>query len=618
MSGSVDLGDSPALSRYAKLRSMGSSGTGVHLESDSTGTASSKVSQNPRLFDDQSILKYESSSLAQRQRQPLNGNGSAEDRDKTPTARLASPPPAAESNTTQSTISRLENKYADILNKIARRKRQENESDDDGVVGDVSKITTRPARSRIERDDREKTLEADNSTLSKNSVESRKDDIGGFAGLSKSSTVIHVPQAKKKEVIAAKVESKYADKEDKAISRNGSRADITNENGHKSTTAFRRGDHQHNGDGEDLPSYLSRYKTRNERDTSNRYKDTSQLMDSLKATPAKPTSYSHYAHYDNPALDSVSSYYKSRYEPEAYGADAGYSTKAAEKPSGLSAATRRTKSYRTRKEGSRDRKHLTMKLSAVNMDIDSPPPPPQSATTKASGSSATGSGRSYKQYGAARKSLGTGLTSGSGYQRSQTQKLLYDFDDNDIYHPPTPRDNKRKEIQNVIRKYAQYDDEDLRRNTKNPYSTNSMKSATSANLAYLSQGGGGGSGGSGGGSNGSHLCSDRRDPIADHYGLGTSGSSYYPRTHYGYDYPSYGSSALSKATNPYTSAASAAALNPYNPLSKTISSAACYNSSYLGGGGGGGAGSGSAAAQRSRRNLMSFVRELFVGVVDFE
>lgn len=613
MSGSVDLGDSPALSRYAKLRSMGSSGAGVHLEGDSTGT-SSKVSRNSRSFDDESILKYESSSLTQRQRQPLNGNSSAEDRDKTPTAaRLASPPPAAESNTTQSTISRLENKYADILNKIARRKRQENGSDDDGA-GEVPKSTTRPARSRIEREDRDKTLEADNPILSKNSVESRNEEIGGFAGLSKSSTVIHVPQAKKTEVSAAKVESKYADKGDKAVSGNGTRADVTNENGHKST-ASRRGDHQHNGNGDDLLSHLSRYKTRNERDTSNRYKDTSELMDSLRAAaPAKPTSYSHYAHYDNPALDSVSSYYKSRYQPEAYEADAGYPTKAAEKPSGLSAATRRTKSYRTRKEGSRDRKHLTMKLSAVNMDIDSPPPPPQSAATKASGTSATGSGRSYKQYGAPRKSLGTGLASGSGYQRSQTQKLLYDFDDNDIYQPPTPRDNKRKEIQNVIRKYAQYDDEDLRRNTKNPYSTNPMKSATSANLAYLSQGGGG-VGGSGSSSNGSHLYSDRRDPIGDHYGLGPSGSSYYPRTHYGYDYPSYGSSALSKATNPYSSASSAAALNPYNPLSKTISSAAVYNSTYLGGGGG--AGSGSAAAQRSRRNLMSFVRELFVGVVDF-
>lgn len=556
--------------------------------------------------------------MAQRQN-GTGGGGGGEDRDKTPTARMASPPAAAESNTAQSTISRLENKYADILNKIARRKRQEQNGDDDGV-GDVVAAVAKPARSRVDRD---KTLEADNTAVFKNSNESltRKDDIGGFSGLSKSATVIHVPQAKKSDTAAAvtKAESKYgANKEDKAT--NGKHTELlsngTSAGGHSKAARSDRNE-KYNGNG-DIPSYLSRYKARNERDVSNRYKDTSELIESLKSTPK--SDYDHYGHYDHPGVDSVSSYYKSRYGPEAYGIGAATAAATAEKPSASSsassAASRRTKSYRTRKEASKERKHLTMKLSAVNMDIDSPPPPATTAASSSKPAGSSASGRTYKQYGSARKSLGTGLTSGGGYQRSQTQKLLYDFDDNDIYHPPTPRDNKRKEIQNVIRKYAQYDDEDLRRNAKNPYYSNAMKSATSANLAYLSQAGGAGAGSS----SGSHLYSDRRDPIAEHYGLG---SSYYPRSHYGYDYPSYGgSSALSKP-NPYSAAAlgsaSSAALSPYNPLSKTMSSAAVYNnnnhSSYLGSSSSAAQSAAAAAAARSRKNLYSFVRELFVGVV---
>lgn len=607
MSGStVNLGDSSssslALSRYGKLRTLGSSG-------DRPGAAlldnESKVCSNNGVFGKESILNYESSySLEQRLQ-----NG-VDDRDKTPTAHLASPPPAAESNTTQSTISRLENKYADILNKIARRKRQElNEEDESGEV-----TATKTGRSRV---DREKTLEAENSApFKKSSIEVQKDDgSGGFAGLSKSATVIHVPQ-EKKSAITTKTESKYVHKEDKApvASESTRHAEKANGSATKPIKAERSTD-QHNGheNGETLESYLSRYKGRNERDTSNRYKDTSELIESLKAQPAK-TNYNHYGHYDAPGADPVSSYYKSRYNPEANdGVDAYSSSRTgtvADKPSSSSSASiasRRTKSYRTRKEASRERKHLTMKLSAVNMDIDSPSPAASSATKPSAASASSSSGRMYKQYGAARKSQGTGLTSGGGYQRSQTQKLLYNFDDDEIYHPPTQRDNKRKEIQNVIRKYAQYDDDEVRRTTTNPYSSkNPLKSATSANLAYLS--GGAGSAASGGGS-GAHLySSDRRDPIAEHYGLG---SSYYPRSHYGYEYPtSYGSSALARS-NPY----SAAALNPYNPLSKTHSSAAVYNSGYLGGGTSA-AQSAAAAAQRSRKNLMSFVRVPFVGVVD--
>lgn len=508
-----------------------------------------------------------------------------EDRDKTPTARLASPPPAAESNAMQSTISRLENKYADILNKIARRKRLEGDDED---AAEDALPTTIPKSVRSRNDDRERTLEADNSALLKNVIDStkstsRRDDGGvrsSFGGLAKSSTVIHIPPGANKST--TKPETRYGlDKEDK-VGSGGKYADTRTEhlNGNGS------------GGDSDVGSYLARYKNRNDRDTSNRYKDTSDLIESLKA-PAK-SNYNHYGHYEKPEVDSVSAYYKSRYEPDA--------EKLSASSASSSAASRRTKSYRTRKEASKERKHLTLKLSAVNMDIDSPPPPP-ATTSKPAGTSA--SGRSYKQYGAARKSLGTGLSSGGGYQRSQTQKLLYDFDDNDIYHPPTARDNKRKEIQNVIRKYAQYDDEDLRRTTANPYSTNPMKSATSANLAYKS----------GGGSSGLYSSdSGRRDPIADHYGLGlgSSGSSYYPRSHNtGYEYPPspYGASALAKA-NPYLS--SRQEVNPYNPLSKTHSTAAFYNSSYLGGAGGSAAAS--AAAQRSRKNLMSFVRKnRFIG-----
>lgn len=458
--------------------------------------------------------------------------------------------------------------------------------------------------SRVTRNaDRERTLEADNSALLKNTIDSvssaatKNKDEGGFSGLSKSSTVIHVPQAKRTD--------KYQSKTTTTDYKGGEFAadKVTNGNGHKATTTTIRNDQ--NGE-----SYTSRYKNRNDRDTSNRYKDTQELIESLKA-PTK-SNYSHYGQYDDAGTvgeDSVSSYYKSRYDPDSYGGGAG------DKPSSSSsAAARRTKSYRTRKEASKERKHLTMKLSAVNMDIDDSPPPsskPAAATAVAS-STAGASSRTYKQYGAPRKSTGTGLSSG-GYQRSQTQKLFYDIDDSDIYHPPTQRDNKRKEIQSVLRKYAQYDDEDLRRTGTNPYASSAgiRPSATSANLAY------GGGAERDRGTERAHLYPDRRDPIAEHYGLG-GGSSYYPRSHYGYDgYPSYGST-LSKPANPYSltsSSGGGAGMNPYNPLAKTYSSAAVYNSSYLSGGAAGSsaAASRSAAAERSRRNLMSFVRELSGG-----
>lgn len=537
------------------------------------------------------------------QRIPLYGGGGGgdEDRDKTPTARLASPPPSAESNTAQSTISRLENKYADILNKIARRKRNDEGETDKASDLPASSVRTR----RGHEEDRERTLEADNSALSKNSSAAALKDEGSFSGLSKSATVIHVPSGKAKESDNKATTKPYVvdwskygiDKEERAA---GKKASSPLSTATTAAAAATNGKTTRNGDDRDSPTNSARYKHRNERDTSNRYKDTSDLLDSLKPTKSH---YNHYGHYDNP-VDSVSAYYKSKYEPATTKAAPSaaaveeYTYPKAEKSS---AASRRTKSYRTRKEASKERKHLTLKLSAVNMDIDSPPPPPTTAQASSSSSSsivpkAGGvSGRTFRTYGAARKSIGTGLTPG-GYQRSQTQKL-YDFDD-DIYHPPTPRDNKRKEIQNVIRKYAQYDEDDLRRTTTNPYS-NPMKSATSANLAH-SSGGGGGSGAS-------HLYSDRgggRDPIADHYGLG-AGSSYYPRNHYGYDYPSYGS-ALTRApaVNPYAGGATSGMHNPFNPLSKTHTTASFYNpSSYLGGS--------SAAAQsssRSRKNLMSFVR----------
>lgn len=489
------------------------------------------------------------------------------------------------------------------MNKIARRK--QGDSSDDEVVTSALR-TTKPVRSR--NDDREKTLEADST------------GSGAFSGLSKSSTVIHIPPGTKKSDWVSGTTSGTT-KTEKEAKEEQEKADLAmamalsaDLNGPSARTTERHHNGNGNADRNDVAGYLARYKARNERDTSNRYKDTSDLIESLKA-PAK-SNYNHYGHYDNPGVEasSVSSYYKPRYEqPEVEKPSLASSASSAAALSS-SAASRRTKSYRTRKEASKERKHLTMKLSAVNMDIDSPPPTttavaPATTTSSRKPDGTSASGRSYKQYGAARKSQGTGLTNGNGYQRSQTQKLLYDFDDNDTYHPPTPRDNKRKEIQNVIRKYAAYDDEDLRRTTTNPYSTNPMKSATSANLAYGNSGGGSGAS--------SHLYgsgSGRRDPIAEHYGLGSAGSGY-PRSHHayaGYDYPSpyagASASALAKA-NPYLSSASGlgsrADMNPYNPLSKTHSTAAFNNSSYLGGYGG----SSAAAAQRSRKNLMSFVRK---------
>lgn len=616
---SVDLNESPttaaattttALSRYGKLRTMGTSGdhpADALLENNDSAAA--KVCNGLLFSCDESILNCESSSMAP-QRQ-LNGSSAGEDRDKTPTAELASPPLTGESAAMQSTISRLENKYADILNKIARRKREQNGDVDltTEALKPTSLGTSASSRlagkSLVEREDREKTLEADSSTttaLKSSFIDRHKkeDSVGssGFAGLSKSATVIHIPPQTKKSDAIPKTEAKYVvDKEEKKA-----------KNGTTTTTA---GEYKPRSDlfgtSGDIDSYLSRYKARNERDVSNRYKDTSELIESLKTGPTK-SHYNHYGHYDaGTGTDSVSPYYKSRYDPESYGG--------VEKPttsSSSSAAARRTKSYRTRKESSKERKNMTLKLSAVNMDIDSPPPTTSSSITAASrpsaiapsSSAAASSSRAYKQYGAARK---TGPSTGS-YQRSQTQKLLYDFDDNDIYHPPTARDTQRKDIQNVIRKYAQYDDEDLRRSSKNPYSTNPLKSsATSGNLSYLSGGGASGSG--------SHLYADRRDPIADHYALGSASGSYYPRCHYGYDYPGYGSSVLGKA-NPYSSSglsgssSGTSGMHPYG-LSKTQTSAALYNPSYLGSSA---ASSSTAAQQRSRKNLMSFVRGCVVGV----
>lgn len=543
-----------------------------------------------------------------------------EDRDKTPTAHLASPPPAAESNSAQSTISRLENKYADILNKIARRKKQEAEGGGADWGDDLDGYKP-PVKASIRHhdDEREKTLEADHSTKSK--VESSTKEEAIRSALAKSATVIHIPSEKKASALTSKPAALKTglsfDKEERSSGH-------LKDSDHVASAVSKSTKNLHNH--EDADSLAARYKLRSDRDTSNRYKDTSDLMDSLKGSAPK-SSYNHFSHYDKPApiadppAGPSSSYYKSRYDPDSYG-DYGYggsssgssggggvgnkAAPVADKPGSSSAAARRTKSYRTRKEASKERKHLTMKLSAVNMDIDSPPPTSAAAPKASAGTSA--SGRSYKTYGAARKSQGSAL-GGSGYQRSQTQKLLYDFDDDDIYHPPTQRDNRRKEIQNVIRKYAQYDDDDLRRTTANPYS-NPMKSATSANLAYNSRDAA---------AAGSSAYSDRRDPIAEHYGLGYSaGASYYPRSHYGCDpYASYvpGGRSAAYNANPYSSSAaasSAALANPYNPLSKTHSTAAFYNSAYAGGGSAAGASS-SAAALRSRKNLMSFVRILYCG-----
>lgn len=462
----------------------------------------------------------------------LPAHDDKDDRDKTPVAKIGSPPPAASSNSTQSTISRLENKYSDILTKIKSRKRLELTDTDLIVPEKGSEI------------DREKTLEADQTTAITRST---------INPLSKTATVISMTEA-----ATSKSDLKRTGENKEKSPHRLPDPLLTSVSG---STALQR----HRPPIEDVNDLeveamlLNRYKQRAERDTTNRYKDTSDLMDSLKSQRYQDGATSSSRLNDSKDHYNPSSYYKSRYDPDSfYGAEVN----GTEKTIGAS-SRRRPKSYRTRKEASKDRKHLTMKLSTVNMDIDTPP----RTVAPYSGAGSSASNRHYKTYGTARKSLGTGLGPGSGYARSQTQKFFDNEGDRSEYRPPTERDHKRKEIQNLIKKYAQLDDE--------PEPSGSGVTSKSATMANL-------------------------------YAKEQERGSLYPKTSYLYDYPSYyGSKSSAALSNPYLGS-SALHVAPIVPLSKTYSTAAFNNSSYLGPST---SSSSSAAALRSRKNLSSFVRD---------
>lgn len=256
------------------------------------------------------------------------------------------------------------------------------------------------------------------------------------------------------------------------------------------------------------------------------------------------------------------------------------------------AAARRTSSYKTRRDPSNERKLTTM-MSAVNMDIDShkyEPSASSSSTVIGSGSGAAPT-RSYKRYGEPRAGADK-----SALQRSQTQKLWRDYDD-PSKGVTAETDNRRQLIQDVIRKYAQYDD-----NKYKPTTNLTKPSASSAHLAAAQRDHYGDYGdssrlyGTSASGVGGHRNLTQQHNNHNPYGINPSSSfSYHPRD--------YSTAALGYS-------AAAVGKSNYGALPKKHELSSYYNSINLGGYPGVGQYP-SAAEQRSRKNLLSFVRILY-------
>ncbi|GAB0095135.1 uncharacterized protein DMENIID0001_104870 [Sergentomyia squamirostris] len=314
-----------------------------------------------------------------------------EDHEKTPVAEVAK-------SSAASTISRLESKYSDILDRVAKRKRQQ----------------------KAEEEDREKTLEPDRplagglNPLAKSATSAV---LGGKSSHDKySSTYLSHQQAPKERTpyrLSGRTHhrSKYLDS-DSDSTRSRDLGLLSDRNG---------------------IDYRSRNRAADLDIGGTRYKDT--IYDTYKSS------------YKNPYQDPVSrsrgdhgyfdgrydkeNVFKSKYDPDALYAEINNNNDSSLYGSTSGLRKRAIKSYKRTADTGGDRKHLTMLVDPVDSDR------PTSSRTLTT----------------ARKSLGA-----TAYQRSNTQRF-FDTENNVTDSSDcSERENRRKEIQSLIMKYAQLDD----------------------------------------------------------------------------------------------------------------------------------------------------------------
>uniref|UniRef100_A0A1B0CGX8 dual-specificity kinase n=1 Tax=Lutzomyia longipalpis TaxID=7200 RepID=A0A1B0CGX8_LUTLO len=312
-----------------------------------------------------------------------------EDHEKTPVAEL-------EKSSTQSTISRLENKYSDILDRVAKRKRQQ----------------------KAEEEDREKTLEPDRPlTFNPLSKSATSAVLGGthdkYGSLLTGGSHLSHQQAKERtpyRLSGRSHRNKYLDGSDSDVTRSRDLGLLSDRNGIDYRTRNRAADV--------------------DTGASSRYKDT--IYDTYKS--------SYRSAYQDPLTRSRDfGYYDGRYDKEnvfksKYDPDALYSeinnNDSLYGGSGL--RKRPVRSYKRTGDTPGDRKHLTTKVDGLG-DSDRP----TTSRTLTTG----------------RKSLGA-----TAYQRSATQRF-FDLENNVTdMSDNSERENRRKEIQSLIMKYAQLDD----------------------------------------------------------------------------------------------------------------------------------------------------------------
>ncbi|XP_059611273.1 dual specificity protein kinase CLK4-like isoform X3 [Phlebotomus argentipes] len=300
-----------------------------------------------------------------------------EEHEKTPVAEVTK-------SSTLSTISRLESKYSDILDRVAKRKRQQ----------------------KAEEEDREKTLEPDRPlTLNPLSKSATSAVLGGYT------TSHQQPKERTPYRLSGRSHrNKYLDVSDSELTRSRDLGLLSDRNGIDYRTRNRVGGDLDNG-------------------TGSRYKDTiyDTYKSSYKNSYQDPVGRSREFGYYDGRYDKEN-VFKSKYDPDALYAEIN-NNDSLYGSSGL--RKRPIRSYRRTGDTPGDRKHLTMRVDPVDSDR------PTTSRTLTTG----------------RKSLGA-----TAYQRSNTQRF-FDMENNVTESSDnSERENRRKEIQSLIMKYAQLDD----------------------------------------------------------------------------------------------------------------------------------------------------------------
>uniref|UniRef100_A0A1B0GMC1 Uncharacterized protein n=1 Tax=Phlebotomus papatasi TaxID=29031 RepID=A0A1B0GMC1_PHLPP len=317
--------------------------------------------------------------FGKRDESPIQKVIKEEDHEKTPVAEGAK-------SSAQSTISRLESKYSDILDRVAKRKRQQ----------------------KAEEEDKEKTLEPERPlTFNPLAKSATSAVLGGYSHLSHQQPKERTPYRLSGR---SHHRNKYLDGSDSELTRSRDLGLLSDRNGIDYRTRNRAGDLDVGGG-------------------SSRYKDTiyDTYKSSYKNTYQDPVARSRdYGYYDG--RYDKENVFKSKYDPDALYSEIN-NNDSLYGSSGL--RKRPIRSYKRTGDTPGERKHLTMRVDPIESDR------PTSSRTLTT----------------ARKSLGANV-----FQRSNTQRF-FDLENNVTDSPDySERENRRKEIQSLIMKYAQLDD----------------------------------------------------------------------------------------------------------------------------------------------------------------